>query len=142
MLIPTNTGTWRRLIIYCVSFIGVFFISIAIDLACGPEPDPYDYYISFFHNTIQQNDEYQPFYFNGYTFLNGDFYENDEKEKEKEQEVNAGEWAIYLGNGVKKTDVEHAMYRLSDSVESILYNKYLIYHKLPDSLKENTFLKN
>jgi len=128
--------------IYCISFITVFFIGIAMDLACGPEPDPYDYYISFFHNNLQKNDGYQPFYFNGYTFLNGYIYENEDREKETEKEVNAHEWTKYLGNGVKQHDVRLAMYGLKDSVESALYNKYLVFNKLPDSLKNNTFLKN
>jgi hypothetical protein len=123
------------LLIYSVSFLAVFFIGTVIDLACGPEPDPYDYYISFFHNNIQKTDDYWPFYFNGFAFL------NDDKNQVSEQAVNAGEWAVYLGGMVKPGDVQRVIYGLTDSVESTLYNKYLIYKKLPDSLHKNTFLK-
>jgi hypothetical protein len=127
--------------IYCVSFLAVFFLSVAIDLACGPEPDPFDYYISFFHNNLQAAEGYQPFYFNGYTYMNGYTMDNEESERQLERKTNAREWADHLGKGVKPLDVEKAMYSLSDSVESSLFNKFLVYGILPDSLKKNTFLK-
>ncbi len=116
-------------------------MGIVIDSACGPEPDPYDYYISFFHNNLPQKNDYQPFYFNGYTIMNGYNDDIEENQINLEQVINAKEWAHYFGKTVKFKDVQKAMYKLDDSVESALYNKFLIFGKLPDSLKHNTFLR-
>jgi len=128
--------TLKKLIIFSVSLIACFFIGIIIDLACGPEADPYDYYASFFHNTILGNDNYKPFYFNGYQFLNSD------EEPANQAEINSAEWAVFLGADVKATDVNKAMYKLESKVDSALLLKYLKPNgKLPDSLYKNTFLK-
>jgi hypothetical protein len=126
-----NYKTW---VIYCVSFIGCFCAMIAIDLACGGEVDPYDYYTSFFHNNITGGKEYKPFYFTNYLFL------YDETEPESEEDINAGEWAAYLG--VKPADVSKAMYHLDKPADSLLLAGYLkTGTKLADSLAGNTFLK-
>src|SRR5882724_1848844 len=128
-----NWKTWLK---YCVSFIGCFVAMIAIDLACGGEVDPYDYYVSFFHSNIQGEKDYRPFYFTGALPL----YDNSEPASEAE--INANEWAEYLGNGVKATDVMKAMYRLPRRADSLLQIGYLKgIAKLPDSLAGNTFLK-
>ena len=73
--------------------------------------------ITFFNNNIQKTNDYKPCYFNGDIFL------NDEENPVSEATVNAKEWANYLGGGVKPNDVEKAMYKLKDTVESALYNK-------------------
>lgn len=126
-----NYKTW---VIYCVSFIGCFCAMIAIDLACGGEVDPYDYYTSFFHSNIKGGKEYKPFYFTNYLFL------YDETEPENEEDINAGEWAAYLG--AKPADVSKAMYHLDKPADSLLLAGYLkTGAKLADSLAGNTFLK-
>ncbi|MDN3581731.1 hypothetical protein QWZ17_12695 [Mucilaginibacter flavus] len=126
----------KKLIIFSVSLIACFFIGIAIDLACGPEADPYDYYVSFFHNDIQRTQEYKSFYFTGYKFL----YDDDEQVSEAA--INSREWAAYLGHDVKPVDVEKVMYKLGGKTDSVLYEGYLNGKgKLPDSLSNNTFLK-
>jgi hypothetical protein len=126
-----NYKTW---LIYCVSFIGCFCAMIAIDLACGGEVDPYDYYTSFFHSNIKGGKEYKPFYFTNYLFL------YDETEPESEEDINAGEWATYLG--AKHADVSKAMYHLDKPADSVLLAGHLkTGTKLPDSLAGNTFLK-
>jgi hypothetical protein len=128
--------TLKKLIIFSISLIACFFIGIAIDLACGPEPDPYDYYASFFHNTIQDDQGYRPFYFNGLLFL------NDDKNPVDEADVNSKEWAAYLGKGVFVKDVRLAMYDLPHEADSALLLKYLKPGgKLPDSLRKNAFLR-
>ncbi len=128
--------TLKKLIIFSVSLIACFFIGIAIDLACGPEPDPYDYYASFFHNTIQSNDDYKPFYFNGLLYLNND------NNPLNESDINCKEWAVYLGKGVLTKDVRLAMYDLPHKIDSALLLNYLKpYHRLPDSLRNNSFLR-
>lgn len=128
--------TSKKLLICSVSLIIFFFAEIAINIACGGEGDPYDYYISFFHNNIQRTQEYEPFYFTGYKFL----YDDDEQVSEAE--INSREWAAYLGGGVKAADVQKAMYKLKGSADTALYTGYLDGKgSLPDSLKNNTFLQ-
>ncbi len=73
--------------------------------------------------------------------MNGDNYDIESNNENLEQEINAKEWAHYLGKTVKFKDVQKAMYKLEDTVEAALYNKFLIFGKLPDSLKHNTFLR-
>src|SRR5689334_11120916 len=125
--------TLKKLLICSVSLIICFFAEIAIDMACGGEMDPYDYYISFFHNNLQRTQEYKPFYFTGYKFL----YDDDEQVSEAE--INSREWAAYLSNGVKAADVQKAMYQLKGKADTALYTGYLDGKgSLPDSLKNNT----
>ncbi|SDP99479.1 hypothetical protein SAMN05428975_5024 [Mucilaginibacter sp. OK268] len=128
--------TSKKLLICSVSLIICFFAEIAINIACGPEADPYDYYISFFHNNLQRTQEYEPFYFTGYKFL----YDDDERVSEAE--INSREWAAYLSGSVKAADVQKAMYQLKGSADTALYVGYLDGKgNLPDSLKNNTFLQ-
>ncbi|MFC0518597.1 hypothetical protein ACFFGT_30565 [Mucilaginibacter angelicae] len=127
---------WKKLTICSVSFLICLFAEIAINLACGPETDPYDYYASFFHNTIQDNNGFKSFYFNGMAFL------NDDNAPVKETDINAGEWAAHLGKTVSVKDVNKAMYDLGEQTDSLLLLRSLKPNgALPDSLKKNTFLK-
>ncbi|WP_448702002.1 hypothetical protein ACFGVR_06950 [Mucilaginibacter sp. AW1-3] len=127
---------WKKPVIYCVSFISCFFACVAIIFACADEADPYDYYVSFFHNNIQGQKDYGAFYFTNNLFL------YSETEPESEAAINAGEWAAYLGKGVTAGDVAKAMYHLSHQADSDLYAGYLNQKGgLPDSLVSNTFLK-
>lgn len=127
--------TWKKLLICSISLIICFFAEMAINIACGPEIDPYDYYVSFFHNNIQRSQEYKSFYFTGQKFL------YDDAEQVSESDINSKEWAAYLGSGVKPADVEKVMYRLTGKADTVLYTGYLSSGaKLPDSLKNNTFL--
>ena len=132
---PTRMPRWKKPLLYFVSFIAVFFIGEAIDLACGPEPDPYDYSVSFFRNDIAGGNDYRAFYFTASQIL----YTSDESVSE--EDVNSREWARYLGGSVKVADVKRAMYHLSYKTDSSLLQGYLNLQKLlPDSLKHNTFL--
>lgn len=127
---------WKKLTICSVSFLTCIFAEIAIDHACGPETDPYDYYASFFHNTIQDNNGYKSFYFNGMAFL------NDDNDPLKETDINAREWAAHWGKTVSLADINKAMYGLGGHTDSLLLLKYLKPNgTLPDSLRKNTFLK-
>lgn len=109
---------------------------IAIIFACADEGDPYDYYVSFFHNNIQGKKDYGAFYFTNNLFL------YSETEPQNEADINANEWAAYLGKNVAAADVVKAMYRLDHQTDSVLYTGYLDQKGgLPDSLSSNTFLK-
>ncbi|WP_316786393.1 hypothetical protein [Pedobacter frigiditerrae] len=123
---------WKKSLIFCVSFFAVFFGELAVNIACGPEQDPYDYYVSYFHNNVQ-GDQYKPFAFNGLLFL------NSEDDVWAEENVNSAEWAKYLG--VKLKDVRKIMYEL-DSASDVRLKKasFKWTSTLPDSLKKNNFL--
>lgn len=122
---------WKKSILFCVSFI-VFFLGEMVIIACGPEQDPYDYYVSFFHQNVQ-GDAYKPFAFNGMLFLNSD------EDIQDEAEVNSAEWAGYLK--VPSADVYKLMYKLdSTATVRLTKNKYKWNIGLPDSLKKNRFL--
>jgi hypothetical protein len=126
--------TLKKLIIFSVSFIACFFVGIIIDLACGGEMDPYDYYVSFFHNNVQGEHNYGAFYLSyNYVF--------DDAEPESEADINCKEWAVYLNKKVTAIDVKKAMYGLSLHDDSVMLHDMLIAkNKLPDSLKSNRFL--
>ena len=124
---------WRTSLVFCVSFFAVFFAEIAVNIACGPEQDPYDYYVSYFHNNVQ-GDDYTPFAFNEMVNLYSD------EEVEDEGEINSQEWANYLN--VKKEDVYQIMYNV-DSLTSVKLANLSArsYLNLPDSLKQNSFVQ-
>ncbi len=127
---------WKTWLKYCVSCVACFAAMTAIDLACAGEDDPYDYYVSFFHSNTHGEKDYRPFFYTNVTPL------YDYTEPVSEAEINAGEWAAYLGNGVKAADVTKGMYSLSRRADSLLQIGFLKGNaKLPDSLANNTFLK-
>jgi len=112
-------------------------VSVTIDLACGPEPDPYDYNVSFFHNNIAGEKAYSAFYFTNSQAL----YRWDEPVNE--EEINSREWANYLGGQVNSAEIQRVMYHLNHKTDSVLLAGYLNLSKLaPDSLKRNTFLQS
>jgi len=125
----------RNLFVYSLSFIMVYFGAVIADLACGPEIDPYDYYVSFYHYNKTPESDYRSYYFTTCQM----FYEMAEPQDEKV--VNAREWSRYFGKDVKVNDVVWAMYRLGSRADSILSKRYSAgLFKLPDSLSRNTFL--
>jgi len=132
----------KKFAIFCATCFCYFLLGIVIDLACGPQPDPYDYYISFFHNNLQKNDDYERFYFNGYTFLNGEVYEAERDNKIAEGDINVKEWMAYCGNRVTYKDIAHVLYELDKKTDSLYFRGYKKGNaKMPDSLKNNTFVK-
>ncbi|WP_353185690.1 hypothetical protein [Parapedobacter lycopersici] len=124
----------RKSLIVFSAFALTYFGEIAINIACGPEPDPYDYYVSYFHNNTP-GDAYVPFSFTGLRFL------YDENEPESESLINSREWARYLGKQVTAADVGAIMYRTDAATDSLIAG-YLTGSplSLPDSLQHNTYL--
>lgn len=122
---------WKKSAICCVSFLAVFFGEIAVNLACGPEQDPYDYYISYFHNNVQ-GDEYAPFSFNSMLPL------YSEEEVVSEADINSAEWASYLK--AKKEDVYNEMYGATDSLANTSFWQAL--SKNPKAGAYYTFAKS
>jgi len=126
----------KKLLLCFVSLIVIFFTGVAIDLACGPDADPYDYYVSFFHNNVQGEKQYGSFYLDTYDYV------FDDREPESEADINSDEWAKYLGHGVKAKDVKEAMYLLPRNDDSIINaEKRIGLHKILIALKDNTFLQ-
>ena len=124
--------TFKRLLLFTSVFLTTFFAEIAVDIACGPEVDPYDYYVSYFHNNVQ-GDEYTPFAFNQMTYL------NSEQDVESEAEINSREWGKYLG--VEAQDVYRMMYQADSVTSSRLVSYDGNITALPDSLQKNGFLQ-
>ncbi|MDQ0637283.1 hypothetical protein QF042_000848 [Pedobacter sp. W3I1] len=124
--------TFKKLSLIFSVFLITFFGEIAINLACGPESDPYDYYPTYFLNNVQ-GDEYASFAYNQMVYLYND------RDFETEENVNGEEWGKYLG--VKKSDVIDAMYDV-DSATSVLLKTFSkqTFKKFPDSLRKNQFL--
>lgn len=124
---------WKKSLIFCISFTAVFFGEIAVNIACGPEQDPYDYYVSFFHNNVQGS-EYEAFAYNEMVYLFKD------EEFESEAKINSAEWADFLN--VKKEDVYKTMYQADSLTNVTLTNLTTIpFSSLPDSLKQNSFIQ-
>ena len=124
--------TFKKLSLIFSVFLITFFGEIAVNLACGGEIDPYDYYISYFHNNVE-GDEYSPFAYNQMVYL------NSETDIESEPDINSREWAKYLS--VKKEDVLKVMYKTDSATDAKLVNFNGNASQLPDSLQQNSFIK-
>lgn len=125
--------TFKKLLLIFSVFLITFFGEIAINFACGGEVDPYDYYISYFHNNVE-GDEYSSFAFNQMQYL------NSEDEREDETEINSKEWANFLG--INKEDVHKVMYETDSATSVKLANYNGKITELPDSLQKNTFIQS
>ena len=125
---------WKKFLICSISVFTFLIIEVAVNFACGPEPDPYDYYISFFHNNVQ-GDDYRNFYLTEYRYL------FDDAEPVNEATVNSKEWAAAAGGKLKAADIEQVMYHLDKRADSALMlalkgEKV----QMPDSLSKNPFV--
>lgn len=125
--------TFKKLLLIFSVFLITFFGEIALNFACGGEVDPYDYYISYFHNNVQ-GDEYSSFAFNQMQYL------NSEDEREDETEINSKEWANYLN--VKAEDVHKVMYETDSATSVKLANYTGKISELSDSLQKNSFIQS
>ncbi|TCD12606.1 hypothetical protein EZ449_00745 [Pedobacter frigidisoli] len=123
---------FKKLSLIFSVFLITFFGEIAVNIACGGEVDPYDYYISYFHNNVEGN-EYTPFAYNQMAYL------NSEDDVASESEINSREWAKYLD--VKEQDVHKIMYNVDSATSSKLAHYDGKLSELPDSLQKNTFIQ-
>jgi len=126
--------TLKRLLLYFISIGGLCITSVAIIEACSGEPDPYDYYTSFFHSDVQGKKDYGAFYFTDYQFTYG------VQEPASEAAINSAEWAKYLGGNVTAADVEHVMYRLDTAGKESVRHFSDPNPMLAESLARNSFL--
>jgi hypothetical protein len=123
--------SYKKSLIAFSLFLVAYFGEIAVNIACGPEMDPYDNLTTYFLPNIETG-SYSAFQYIPYKFL----YSEDESQSEAE--INLNEWASYLGRGVKKEDIESLMYR-ADSATVIAFGHAAIRTNLADSLTRNTF---
>jgi hypothetical protein len=126
---------WKKLLIYSVSLASFLIIGIAVIIACADEPDPYDYYTSFFHPDVQGKKDYSAFYFTDYRFT----YTDDEPVSEAA--INAAEWASYLGSPVKSADVDEVMYHLDSAGKEQVSRFFEQNTPIPDNFSQNKFLQ-
>lgn len=126
--------TLKKLLLYFVSITSFCLAGAAIIMACSGEPDPYDYYTSFFHADVQGKKDYGAFYFTDYHFTYGD------QEPASEAAINSAEWAKYLGGKVTPADVEKVMYRLDTAGKENVRHLFDPAQMLADSLANNSFL--
>lgn len=125
---------WKKPLLYFVSLLGCLSLGVAVVIACSDEPDPYDYYTSFFNPGIQGKKDYGAFYFTDYQFT------YDDVEPGSEASINSSEWAAYLAPPVKSADVENVMYNLDSASKQSVQEFLQQDTALPDSLNSNTFL--
>ena len=125
---------WKKLLLYSVSLTAALPAGILIVRACGGEMDPYDYYTSFFPASVQREKEYEAFHFTNYQFT------YSEEEPVSEAAINSAEWAKYLGQPVKSSDVEKVMYHLDSAGKESAFNFFDEAALAADSLAGNRFL--
>ncbi|WP_160713521.1 hypothetical protein [Chitinophaga solisilvae] len=105
------------------------FGNVIYTLSCGPEPDPYDYYVSFF-NPYPKGAGYEPFY---YTSLSV-FYDDPTP---SEETANVADWQQFTGSKVTAKDIREYIYTYPVAVMSgVALNS-----SVPDSVRRNTFTK-
>lgn len=123
--------TWKRCIIILINGWCIAFPYNI--LGCGPELDPYDYYTSFFNNTLAAEKAYQPFYYTNYEFL------YDAAEPADAAAATSAEWVDYCGGNISKSQsydfvCRYTLKQLTAIYRHIEKNQALT---LPDSVQRN-----
>lgn len=124
----------KRSLIILISFFIFFFGELAINTACGPQLDPYDYYVSFFHNNVAGNNGFSNYYFNDLLAL------FDEEEPESEAVVNCKEWANQIGVKADYLEILQVMYKGSRAFDSTLVQQLQKGHVSIDTISDNCFV--
>lgn len=122
---------YKKSLIVSSLFLAAYFGEIAVNIACGPEMDPYDNQTSYFLPNIEAG-SYSAFQYIPYRFL------YSEEEPQSEAVINIREWTDYLGKSVKPEDVQALMYK-ADSASVVSFLAATDQKQLPDSLSGNTF---
>ncbi|MFY0253757.1 hypothetical protein ACDQ55_07345 [Chitinophaga sp. 30R24] len=119
---------YKKFIIFSISFCLVFFGNVIYTLSCGPIPDPYDYYVSFY-NPHTKGTGYEPFYYTALT----NFYDDPTP---SEETANVIDWQQYTGREVNEKDIREFIYTYTPGQFSAVANGG---KALPDSVMQNTF---
>ncbi len=128
--------SWKKFLIVCIN-ITCLALPYNIIGCAGGDPDPYDYFVSFFNKNNADVKGYEPFYYTNYRFL----YE--EKEPVETADLTSAEWVGYGNNSFTTSDarafvVEYARKDLSSLYYHLEKNQPL---QLPDSVKNNGMTK-
>ncbi|WP_270088774.1 hypothetical protein [Sphingobacterium sp. SYP-B4668] len=123
--------SYKKSLIFFSLFLAAYFGEIAVNIACGPEIDPYDNQTTYFLPNIETG-SYSAFQYIPYKFL------YTENEPQSEAAINLDEWRDYLGKRVKKEDIQFLMYQ-ADSLTIATLNQAIGVEHLADSVAQNTF---
>lgn len=119
---------YKKLFVFLISFCAVFFGNVIYTLSCGPSPDPYDYYISFY-SPYSKGGGYEPFYYTSLSNFYGD-------PTPSEETANVGDWQNYTGSKVTAKDIRECIYTYKvEQLSAIAIGSNV----LPDSVKQNSF---
>lgn len=118
----------KKFVVFLISFCTVFFGNVIYTLSCGPTPDPYDYYVSFF-SPYTKGSGYEPFYYTALTNFFGD-------PTPSEETANVADWQNYAGKEVTVKDIRECIYTYPKEQLSAIAEGSTV---LPDSVKKNTF---
>ncbi|MBP3943512.1 hypothetical protein J5U18_08035 [Sphingobacteriaceae bacterium WQ 2009] len=105
----------------------IYFSEIAVNIACGPEQDPYDMQTTYYLPHITGSG-YAAFQYIPYQFL------YSEREPQSESSINASLWAKHLK--VSEKDIIQLMYATDSATAAAL-----LANQTPDSLAGNSFWK-
>lgn len=125
---------YKKLLLLSSTTFILYFSEIAINIACGPEVDPYDNQQTYFIPNLEDN-SYSAFQFIPYQFL------YTEQEPVREASVNVTDWVNHLGKNVRPNDIDAIMYQSNSQTVQIIKTSNTL-NSLPDSLQENTFVQS
>ncbi|MBO9563731.1 MAG: hypothetical protein J7621_13195 [Niastella sp.] len=128
--------SWKKFLIVCIN-ITCLALPYNIIGCAGGEPDPYDYFVSFFNRNNADAKGYEPFYYTNYQFL------YQEKEPVETADLTSAEWAGYGNNSFTVNDarafvVDYTRKDLSSLYYHLEKNQPL---QVPDSVKNNGMTK-
>lgn len=123
---------WKKFLIVCIN-LACLVMPYNIIGCAGGDPDPYDYFVSFFNRNNTEVKGYEPFYYTNYRFL------FQEEEPVATSDATSAEWVGYGHNSFTAADarafvVEYARKDLSNLYYHLEKNQAL---QVPDSVKNN-----
>lgn len=129
--------SWK---IFITAFISTACISFPQNIiGCGPSPDPYDYYTSFFSKEVSDAKGYKPFYYSSLLEFYDDWDYDTQRGYEEDKIIQ--EWKQYCN--VSTSDAVEFIYNttakdVKQLVEHLAKNTAL---SLPDSIRKNGMTK-
>ncbi|MCW3467714.1 hypothetical protein [Chitinophaga nivalis] len=121
---------YKKFIVFLISCGVMLLGNVLYTLSCGPEPDPYDYYISFF-NPYTKGQGYEPFYYSSLST----FYDETGP---SEAVANVIDWQRYTGSKVTGPDIQEYIYTYPVAQMATIAAGT---STLPDSVQRNTFVQ-
>ena len=143
--------------IFITAFVSMLLVNLPANIfgCAGGDENPYDYYISFFHQELPDTKGYHSFYYTSYSFL------YDREENLTPSDVLSQEWADYCGSPVTAGDAKDFVFEFSseyiDSLYTVTKNKkrfkknapleansmsnYFLQYKDPEALQYISYAK-